>query len=578
MALAKAALLSSYMQMRTTGLPASLPFVAALVTLFLAGCATTTARAPEPEAAIPGAGYHMLMAEIAAQRGLQPTAVEEYLNAAERSDNPDESQRAAEFAFRYGFDSHALRAARRWAALAPADSGARLYLVRLLVRRNDVEGAARQAEAALGPAAQRSDADYQQLAGELGEETNLEGVTRVWSRLAAGAPALPALQTALAAAALRSRDYDLALASARAAIDPDIAWPTDAEAQALIGRALLAHGDTEAALGQAREQIAVQPGVESELEYASLLATAERNDEALAVLTALEANFGDQPAIRRLHGLVSLAAEDYRSAWEQFSGLVSNDDYGDESYFHLAEIALHQEQLETTIQMLARVSGGPYLLAARDTLARIAVARGDVPSALQVLDSLAAQHPELAFQAARRRAAILQKQGELQQARTVLDDILRYQPDDADLRLARGTLLEQMGEVQPALADMEAAVALFPDNAMALNAYGYTLLNHGGRVASARPLIRRALERQPEDPAILDSYGWLLYRQGRMDEARSYLALAWSRLADPEVAAHLGEVLWKQGERDAARRLWDEALQAAPDSRPLRDTMQRFLD
>lgn len=569
------------MQMRTTGLlPALLPLVAlaALAPLLLGGCATTGTTAPQPEAEVPGAGYHMLMAEIAAQRGIAPVAAEEYLNAAERSAGPEESQRAAEFAFRYGFDSYALRAARRWSALAPADASARIYLARLLVRRNDVEGAATQAEAALGPADRRSDADYQLLAGELGEEANLEGVTRVWTRLAARAPPLPALQTALAAAALRSRDIDLALYSARAAIDPDIAWPTDAGAQLVIGRALLARGDTDAALAQAREQLAVRPGVDSELEYAGLLASAGRNDEALAALTGIESRYGDQPALRRLHGLVSLETDDFKEAWEQFSGLVSNDEYGDESYFHLAEIALHQEQLDTAIQMLARIDGGPYLLLSRDTLARIAVARGDVAGALQLLDALAQRHPELAFPAARRRATILQKQGKLAQARAELEGILRYQPDDAELRLARGTLLEQMGETKPALADMAAAAALFPDSAMALNAYGYTLLNHGGRTADAYRLIRRALERQPGDPAILDSYGWVLYRQGKPVDARSVLDLAYSRLPDPEVAAHLGEVMWKQGEHDAARRLWDEALQAAPDNKTLRDTMQRFAD
>jgi Flp pilus assembly protein TadD len=546
--------------------------------LLLGGCAARGgATSEEPDAYVPGAGYHMLMAEIAAERGIEPTAAEEYLNAAERSDDPAESQRAAEFAFQYGFDAWALRAARRWSELSPQESTARLYLARLLVRRNDVEGATAQAGAALGPAAQRTDEDYSLLAGELGEEGNLEGVTRVWSRLAATAPPMPALQTALASAALRSRDFDLALASARAAVDPDIAWPSDAEAEAVIGRALLARGDVDAALAHAREQAAARPGVDSELEYANLLAAAERDGEALDVLKALEAKYGPQPAARRLRGLVSLNAGDYKTAWEQFSSLVSNDEYGDESYFHLAEIALRQEQLEVALQMLARVDDGPYLLLARDTLARIAVARGDSQGALQLLGELAERHPELAFQAERRRAAILQKTGDSQQALDVLDGVVRYQPDDAELRVNRGALQEQMGRIEPALADMAAAAALAPDNAAVLNAYGYTLANHDGSTAEAYGLVRRALERDPGDPAILDSYGWVLYRQGRLPEARSYLELAHAGLPDPEVAAHLGEVMWKQGDRAGARKVWEEALQAAPGSKPLQDTMARFL-
>ncbi len=554
--------------------------MAILAAFAAGGCTTTGVTGVAPDVQVPGAGYHMLMAEIAADRGIQPVAAEEYLKAAESSDDPAESARATGFAFEYGFDAWALRAARRWAALTPEDRSARLYLARLLVSRNDVEGAAAQAEAALGPAAERSDEDYSLFADELEPEGNREGVTRLWSRLAAQArvqaPASPALQLALASAALRSRDYDLALAGARAAIDPDIVWPSDDEAQVVIGRALLGRGEVEAALVHAAEQVRTRPGFDQLLEQASLLAAAGRDQEALARLATLGEAHGDEPALRRLRGLVSANAGDFKTAWEDFSGLVSNDAYGDESYFRMAEIALRQGQLEITIQMLARVGDGPWLLPARETLVRIAEARGDMPSALQLLEGLATRHPALAFQAARQRAALLQRQGELQQALDVLDGIVRYQPDDAELRLARGALLEQLGRLEPALADMATAVALMPDNALALNAYGYTLANRTRHKAEAYALVRRALERQPEDPAILDSYGWVLYRQGRLPEARSYLELAHARLADPEVSAHLGEVMWRQGERDAARRLWEDALQAAPGSKPLQDTMARF--
>ena len=542
----------------------------------LGGCATVGGDAPGTPVYVPGTGYHMLMAELSAERGIQPVAAEEYLRAAEHSDSPAESQRATAFAFEYGFDAWALRAARRWAALAPDEASARLHLARLLVRRNDIEGAAAQAAAALGPAAPRSEEDYRLLAGELAQEDNPEGVTRVWTRLAARAPPTPALQTAVAGAALRSGDLELALAAAHSAIDPDIAWPGEDEAQTVIGRALLARGQTDAALAYAREQAAARPEAGTAIEYASLLAAADRSGEALAVLADLESRQGEEPAARRLRGLMSLDAGDDQAAWEQFSGLASNDEYGGEACFRLAGIALRQQQLETAVQMLARVDEGPWLLPARDALAHIAVARGDLPTALQLLEVLALQHPELAFQAARRRAAILQQEGAWQRALDVLDGIVRFQPDDAQLRLTRGALLEQMGRIGPALADMAAAAALMPDNALVLNAYGYTLANRSSRRAEAYGLIRRALERRPDDPAILDSYGWVLYRQGRLALARSYLELAHARLADPEVAAHLGEVMWKQGEHERARRLWEDALQASPTSQPLLDTLARF--
>lgn len=560
---------------RTTG--SVLALLMALL-LALGGCTATGPRAVADGGELPAAGHHLLMAEIAAARGAQAAAAAEYLDAAEHSDDPQASEEATRFAFAHGFDAWALRAARRWTMLAPEENTARLYLARLLLRRNDIAAATAQAEAALGPAAGRSDADYGLLAAELADEGNIEGLSRLWARLASQAPPSPGLQLALAGAALRAGDVELALAAAVAvgAGERLPAQDVDAEAQRIAGRALLARGDVEPALALARRQVQRHPGVDSELEHASLLAAAGRDEEALAVLSGLDERHGEQPVARRLRGLISIESGDLEAAWEQFQGLVSHDELGAESYFRLAELAMRQQQLEMAVQMLVRIEDGPWLLPARDALARIVAARGDLAMAMQLFDALVAQHPELGLDVARRRASLLERQGELQGALELLDDIVRYQPDDAGLRLRRGALLEQMGRIEPALADMAAAARLMPDDAMVLNAYGYTLASHTSRRAEAHRLIRRALEREPDDPAILDSYGWILYRQGQLARARGYLELAHARLPDPEVAAHLGEVLWQQGEHGRARQLWEDALQLTPDSRPLRDTMARF--
>ena len=558
-----------------------------LMTMVLAGCAAAGGAADSDY--IPGAGYHLIMAEIAAQRGVQATAAQEYLNSSERSDDPEVSQRAAEFAFKYGFDAYALRAARRWAQLAPDDASAHLHLARLLVRRNDVPAATAEVERALGPAAGRTAADYQLLAGELAEEDNADAVTRVLTRIAANAPESPALGLALGTAALRSRDFDLAIWSAQKAITKALPEqsaepaagqaPADLndEANALIGRALLARGDTDAALAHMSREVAARPSLDLELEYAKLLATAERQPEALARIDDIEKRYGADQDVRLLRALVSFETEDLKTAWEGFSGLLKDDEYPDESFFYLAEIAGKQQRFDQALQFFGRVQEGPYLLPAQDAISHIAEATGDTQSALQVLTDLARRHPELAFEVARYRAAMLQRMGKDQEALDVFNETLSYRPDDADALLGRGALLEQMNRLEPAIADMNAVVALMPDSPIAMNALGYTLANRTHRLPEAYRLIRRALERDSGSAAIMDSYGWVLFRQGRLPEARSYLQLAHSQFPDPEVAAHLGEVMWKQGERDAARHVWADALEKNPASQPLKDTMARFV-
>ena len=88
--------------------------------------------------------------------------------------------------------------------------------------------------------------------------------------------------------------------------------------------------------------------------------------------------------------------------------------------------------------------------------------------------------------------------------------------------------------------------------------------------------IQKAYKLQPEDPAIIDSLGWGHYRSGNYAEALKYLRMAFEKLKDAEVAAHLGEVLWVMGEKDSARHIWDEALRDTPSHKALLDVINRF--
>src|SRR5690606_5904205 len=111
------------------------------------------------------------------------------------------------------------------------------------------------------------------------------------------------------------------------------------------------------------------------------------------------------------------------------------------------------------------------------------------------------------------------------------------------------------------------------EHAMALNALGYTLADRTPRHAEALELIEKAYALSPEDPAILDSLGWINYRLGNLDKAERLLRQALSLYPDHEIAAHLGEVLWAQGRQREARSIWRSALSETPDSPILRDTL-----
>ncbi|HMH87733.1 MAG TPA: tetratricopeptide repeat protein, partial [Steroidobacteraceae bacterium] len=110
----------------------------------------------------------------------------------------------------------------------------------------------------------------------------------------------------------------------------------------------------------------------------------------------------------------------------------------------------------------------------------------------------------------------------------------------------------------------------------ALNALGFTLADHTKELSRARKLIERAHAAAPKNAAILDSLGWVLFRQGRGGEALPYLTAAYSYDHDGDIAAHLGEVLWQLGRQDEAQRIWAEASALDADNHLLKSTRHRL--
>jgi Flp pilus assembly protein TadD len=130
------------------------------------------------------------------------------------------------------------------------------------------------------------------------------------------------------------------------------------------------------------------------------------------------------------------------------------------------------------------------------------------------------------------------------------------------------------------LPEMEASlrrlIALRPDHAHAYNALGYTFADRNIRLDEARTLIEKALTLLPEDPHILDSMGWVLFRQKDYPRALELLRKAYAMRPEVEIAAHLGEVLWASGNTEEARKLWREARTREPENTTLRETLARL--
>jgi Tfp pilus assembly protein PilF len=173
------------------------------------------------------------------------------------------------------------------------------------------------------------------------------------------------------------------------------------------------------------------------------------------------------------------------------------------------------------------------------------------------------------------RAGLLSSMDDDRRALAVLDAGLAQYPEVLDLRLARVFAYERMGKTEASVRDLRKILDDRPGDPLVQNALGYTLADQDRDLVEARALVAAALAQTPDSAAVLDSMGWVLYREKNYAQALEYLQRAHERDDDAEISLHLGEVQWAQGDEAAARKTWAEALERHPGNKPLEKRIAR---
>jgi len=542
----------------------------------LAACSTVPEPLPATDSAaaddyVPDAGYHMLMGEIALQRGDYFITAQEYLAAAQLSNDIEMARRATEYAYEYGFTSYFLSAATRWAEIDPDSPSVNGYLGVAYLKRRDAKQSYVHFDKSMP--VERTEGDYLVLEAEMAAVGDVDTVVEVLQLFLSDYPGRAGLHLAMATAAARAGNGDLTVASADAVLlqEPDMQ-----RAQLLRARGLVLNGEVSAALASVEALIALNREPEVELEYARILANTGSTDAAVAYLADMSERYGFLPVIVRLSAIISMSEDNQLVAWDDFNKLLSAGFYTNESNYYLAGMSEGSRQYLDALRYYSQVRSGPLLVSAQISIADILGKVGDLNAGISHLDEVYAQFPQLGFDLWVAKAGLYARYWRSTDAYESYNRSLEYQPENINLMLGRAASLDLMGDTGRAIAALRQIVKLDPDNANALNSLGYTLANRNQDLREARKLVAKALAEQPENPAFLDSMGWVLYRYGKSAEALGYLERAYTLDSDPEIAAHLGEVLWSLGRNGEANVVWVLALQNSPEHLVLRQTIERY--
>jgi Tfp pilus assembly protein PilF len=344
----------------------------------------------------------------------------------------------------------------------------------------------------------------------------------------------------------------------------------------LHARTLVANGKDAQGLALARDLVTgPESDVPTQLEYAMLLAATGRDEEARAMLTPYATGETVIPGAVRTLGVMDLDAGDLDAASKKFEDLLATGAQSYEALYYLGVVAERRKDLERALQYYARVASGDYSLPAQQRVARIKADKSGVEAGLAHLDELARSQPQLGPEIYSSKAALLSVLGNDKRAAQMYDDGLEHYPDSLDLRMNRIFFYERIGKDEAAIRDLRALLNERPGDASVQNALGYTLADHNRNLPEARQLLTTALQQSPDNAAVLDSMGWLLYRESNYTEALQYLTRASKAASDPEIDLHIGEVQWAMGDQAAAKKTWAAALERAPDNDKLRQRLAR---
>ncbi len=529
--------------------------------------------------------YQLLVAEMSAANGDLGSAVSLLQDAARKSGNAQIYKRATDLALSARAGENALQVARSWRQAHPRSAEASRYVLQILLALNRLGEAQEPLKTLL------------ELTPEPERGGLLGSLPSLFSRASDKKLAAQVMEQALVNA----------LADAKTAAS---AWTSVAQMRA-------GASDFPAALDAiGRAQAVNAQHVPAALTAVDLM-DKNRPQAEQRVKKYLDSTAAPAPQVRLAYARSLMDLQRLRDAQSQLEQLTRERADLAEGWLLLGSLQLDmpgQAQAEASLQRYLELS--PPLAAnqrgraqAHLMLAQLAEKKGDLAGAERWLAMVGSS--ELAVQTQSRRAALLARQGKMNEARELIRTLPVREPGDARTKLlAEANLLREFKQyaaaydlLSPALAatpqDMDLAyeqamlaekmnrlddmerllrrvIQTKPDHHAAYNALGYSLADRGLRLPEAKQLIQKALEFAPADPFIQDSLAWVEFRLGNRQEALRVIEMAYKARPDAEIAAHFGEILWSLGQRERAQLIWREGLLLNAENDTLLETLKRL--
>jgi tetratricopeptide (TPR) repeat protein len=518
--------------------------------------------------------YQALLGELALRGGEVDLGVSAWADLARRTQDPKVLARATEVAGLARQYDLAVELAEMWVSAEPESTKARQAQSTLLLLGNRLDELAPQLAELLARDPASLAANLMHLNRMLARHADKKAVRNLVDRVVSPHLPMPEAYFAMAQAASNAGDD----AASIAAVEQALAHRPNWEAAALLRAQGQARQSVPLAIEGLQAFLKTAPkALDARLTLARLLINDKRFTESRAQLDLLIKEVPDNPEVIYPLAMLALQQGDTDIGRAQLEHLLETG-FTDKStvHFFLGQLDEEKGKVDAALAHYAKVLAGDQLIAARTRSAALLQKRGQINEALAVLASTRGATARERTQLLLAEAQLLREASRLHEAFLVLEAGLKAQPENLDLLYESAMIADRLGRYDVLEQNLKRLLEIDPDHAHGLNALGYSWADRNIRVGEAEKLIAKALALAPEDPFIMDSMGWVYFRQGRLNEALVTLEKAFSLRADPEIAAHLGEVLWLVDRKDEARRILSEAAKQHPDNEVLASVIKKL--
>ena len=521
--------------------------------------------------------YKLLVAEIAGQRGDLNLAIDNYIDVARETHDPKVAARATQIALFAKELDKALESSKLWVSVEPDNADARRNLASVYLRLARPVDAVAEYEKMLTLVEDEENPGhgFTIIASQLSREPDRELAMSVMDKLLESRQDDPYALFAQSHLAMRQARFEMALETLDKALKIKPDWSA---AIILRSRILAMQGARAEALSYLEGVLDgdMEDNMEVGLTYARMLTEARQLDKALEEFIRLAELDKRNVEINYYAGVLALQLEKLDKAQKYLEKVLKLGGRVQETNYYLGQVAEQRGDLRAAMNRYSFVRHGEFYFNAQLRIVSILADKKDYDAAIEHLQTVRIDSSKQRLQLILLEGDLLREAERYSAAKDYYTRVLSSMPNETSVRYARALVAEKLGDLDMVESDLQTILKQEPANAQVLNALGYTLADRTNRYEEALTYIQRALELEPDDAAVVDSMGWVLYRMGNYSQAIEHLRRAAQLSQDPEIAAHLGEVLWVSGDKDGALKIWEKSLKDNPDDKILMDIMKRF--